>query len=277
MLRSRTVVDIRKRAPALSSQLGSRTHEVQRLLQRWQKYVVHAEMLVLIFYEEHPKITLYTKHIGISKRSCYLCANFIRIHGVFDVEGQHQQLYCLCTLPEEVKFRSQMQSVNFSKTLTDLQRLLKDQVAITSGPQYRPLAFLKESVANFSRATMIGRIESLENLKKDNQTIVYTSSNTSLPQLGEDADIENSIERVDSHVKLCHQDGLGKTDIRNRHKEVNKKVYSVTNIILPPLDTIVERASHPEEALVEATQAPLPKVISVTANHQKAVVEDTRK
>lgn len=55
-----------KRAPALSGKLTSRAVEIQRLLRRWRKYIVHAKMLLLIFYEEHPEITLATNYLGTS-------------------------------------------------------------------------------------------------------------------------------------------------------------------------------------------------------------------
>lgn len=100
-------------------------------------------MLLLTFYEEHPQITLATNYIGISKRSCYLRANFIRIHNVFTIEGQHQQLYCLWTLPEEIRFGSRDRGANFVEALTELQLLLAKRVAEVSLPLYRPLAFLK--------------------------------------------------------------------------------------------------------------------------------------
>lgn len=100
-------------------------------------------MLLLTFYEEHPKMVLATNYIGISKRSCYLCANFTQFHYFFTVEDQHQQL------PAEIKFESQARGANFVKALSDLQLLLTQRVDEVTMPQHRPLAFLKESVANF--------------------------------------------------------------------------------------------------------------------------------
>ncbi|KAF7866870.1 hypothetical protein EAF04_005711 [Stromatinia cepivora] len=164
VLRDHSIESMRMRKPAFSTKSRLQTVEIQRLLRRWQKYVVYAEMLLLTFYEEHPKIVLATNYIGISKRSCYLCAGFIRFHKFFSVEGQHQQLYCLWTLPAEIKFGSQAQGANFMKALSDLQLLLTQRVDEVTMPQHRSLAFLKESVANFSRATILARAHSLENL-----------------------------------------------------------------------------------------------------------------
>ena len=267
ILRARNVADMVKRAPALSGKLASRAVEVQRLLGRWRKYIVHAEMLLLIFYEEHPEITLATNYIGISKRSCYLCANFIRMHDVFAVEGQHQQLYCLWTLPEEVKFGSQTQSASFSRALTDLQRLLQNKVATISLPSYRPLTFLKESVANFSRATMIARVESLERINKVNEGEECMESHVSLPTLVEDeADVKKVPKIVRSHLERCHQEGLDKIGIGTRHEGVNQDDSSTAGASSPLPDMTVERVSCPEEAVLEITQVPPLNITSTIEN-----------
>jgi len=163
ILQGHTVSDMKDRQPALSGKIDSKSEEIRRLLRRWQKYIIHAEMILLIFYEEHPDIRLATNYIGISKRSCYLCASFIHFHKVFAVEGQHQQLYCLWTLPAEIRFGSEDRSANFVRALAELHSLLERRIAEVSLPFYRPLACLKESVANFSRTTIIARARSLEN------------------------------------------------------------------------------------------------------------------
>jgi hypothetical protein len=164
VLRGHTVENVRTRLLRSTEISSSQSVEIQRLLRRWPKYVVHAEMLLLTFYEEHPQFVLATNYIGISKRSCYLCAQFIRFHNVFAVEGQHQQLYCLWTLPEEIRFGSQNRGARFVKALTNLQVLLAERVKEVSRPLHRPLPYLKESVANFSRATILARAYSLANL-----------------------------------------------------------------------------------------------------------------
>jgi hypothetical protein len=241
VLRGLTVADMIGRAPALSGKLASHTVEVRRLIQRWRKYIVHAEMLLLIFYEEHPQIALATNYIGISKRSCYLCANFLRIHGVFTVEGQHQQLYCLWTLPMMIKFGSLMQSARFSRALIELHRLLEAKVAVVSQPSYRPLTFLKESVANFSRATMVARAESLEKLHRVVEAEELTTSHTSLPSVVEgETEIKEPLRIELPHAELCRQ--VGVDQIQTCYKEANQGNASA---ISPPVVT-VKRSSYLE-------------------------------
>lgn len=87
VLSSRTWQHLKSRLISSSWKIDFHKHEAKRLLRRWKKYVVHAEMLLLLFYEEHPEIQLAQDYISISKRSCFLCANFIQLHKRFMIEG----------------------------------------------------------------------------------------------------------------------------------------------------------------------------------------------
>jgi hypothetical protein len=90
LLSSRRPVDLANRLPvALRPRLQRQTETANRFLRRWRQYVVHAEMQLLLFYETHADIRLVLKYIGLSKRSCYLCAAFIRFHAprVFVLEA----------------------------------------------------------------------------------------------------------------------------------------------------------------------------------------------
>lgn len=154
-LSSRTVDQLNKRLPTSSIKLKAHSAEAQRLLERWKKYVVHAEMLLLLFYEEHPEIPKVKNYIGISKRSCFLCASFIRFHKVFTMEGDHKQLYCLWTLPASISFQNEAQRKRFSNALRDLCRLVEEKKAAICAFSYRPFAYNTESVANFSRVSLL--------------------------------------------------------------------------------------------------------------------------
>ncbi len=77
-------------------------------------------MQLLLFYETHADIRLVLKYIGLSKRSCYLCAAFIRFHGHFVIEGVHQQLYSLWTIPLRIAFHSGPREDNFKRALSSL-------------------------------------------------------------------------------------------------------------------------------------------------------------
>ncbi|OLE52394.1 MAG: hypothetical protein AUG51_18320 [Acidobacteria bacterium 13_1_20CM_3_53_8] len=162
ILSSVTVDQLRRRLPPPSRKLESHAGDARRLLRRWKQYVVHAEMLLLLFYEEHPEISKVKDYIGISKRSCFLCANFIRFHKVFTVEGGHQQLYCLWTLPAFINFPNESQSKRFSNALKDLCSLVETKVAAICAFSYRPFPFHTESVANFSRLSLLKWPSALE-------------------------------------------------------------------------------------------------------------------
>lgn len=237
ILRDHSVKDMRMRLPAMAARTSLQTAEIQRLLRRWQKYVVHAEILLLIFYEEHPQIVLATRYIGISKRSCYLCANFIRLHNFFTVEGQHQQLYCLWTLPEEIIFESEGRAAKFTRSLSDLQILLTQRMIEATMPQHRPLAFFKESVANFSRATILARAQSLENLDMIMESKECLSLNTSIVPL--DLAARNSdlrLERQETENLKTEQDSVTKQAKANRSSTSSSELV---------------RSSIPDEEAVE--------------------------
>lgn len=160
-----------------------------------------------------PRDYVSHNYIGISRRSCYLCASFIRSHNVFAVEGQHQQLYCLWMLLAEIRFGSQGQGANFVRALAELQSLFVQRVAKVSLPLYRPLAFHKESVVNFSRATIIARARSLENLNavaEFKEDVALTVSCSPLVKEEEDLRKPSAIE-TSYHQK--------RTSLRITHKE----------------------------------------------------------
>lgn len=157
VLSSRTLQHLKIRLSSSPWQLDGHEVEAKRLLRRWRKYVIHAEILLLLFYEEHPEIRLVQDYIGISKRSCYLCENFIRLHKRFVMEGEHQQLYCLWTLTQLVHLQADIQKFNFIAALTDLSSLVKKKFAAICHLSRHPLPFNAESVANFSRTSLIAR------------------------------------------------------------------------------------------------------------------------
>lgn len=164
VLQNYTVTNMTRNIPEIATTYKGRTDEMQRLLGRWNKYVVHAEMLLLIFYEENPQYIPIINYLGISKRSCFLCANFIRYHNKFGFEGEHKQLCCLWALPKQIKFESAEHNQRFSTALTELHSLIKRRAVIATKTGYRVAPLMKQSVANFSRITLLARATSSQNL-----------------------------------------------------------------------------------------------------------------
>ena len=156
LLSSRTPIDLASRLPLTSrSRLQGETETAKQFLSRWRRYVVHAEMQLLLFYENRADIRLACNYIGISKRSCYLCAAFIRFHGQFVMEGAHQQLYSLWTIPSRITFQSVTKKDNFKRALSTLCDDVNAKVNTISVHSYCRFPFHVESVANFSRASLL--------------------------------------------------------------------------------------------------------------------------
>jgi hypothetical protein len=156
LLSSRSPMDLASRLPmALRPRLQSQAETATRFLRRWRQYVVHAEMQLLLFYETHADIHLVHNYIGLSKRSCYLCAAFIRFHGQFVMEGAHQQLYSLWTIPPQIAFHSVLREDNFKKALSNLCNDVMAKVNAMSVHKCYRFPSHVESVANFSRASLL--------------------------------------------------------------------------------------------------------------------------
>ena len=94
--------------------------QIQNMLKRWPAYRKHVELQLIIFYEQNPGLTVFSPYIGCSKRSCYLCYNFIAEHGRFQVDGCHQSLYSLWTVPETIFFANEERARAFNRALKKL-------------------------------------------------------------------------------------------------------------------------------------------------------------
>jgi hypothetical protein len=67
---------------------------------------VHAEVQILMFYEQRPRQTL-PRVICSSKSACYLCSLFLETHGKFVVPRTHGRIYDRWTLPSDTAFDSE--------------------------------------------------------------------------------------------------------------------------------------------------------------------------
>jgi hypothetical protein len=69
------------------------------------KWKVHAEVQILMFYEQRPRQALPRV---ICSSACYLCSLFLETHGRFIVPRTHGRIYDRWTLPSEAAFDSEM-------------------------------------------------------------------------------------------------------------------------------------------------------------------------
>lgn len=150
-LQDRMPSDLRARAGPLLN--GCPDGPLRDKLQRWARYRVHAEVQLLIYYEQHHSTKLATNYIGGDKLCCYLCYQFITTHGRFEVNGCHQSLYSLWMVPQEITGLTADTAVHLHNTLADLCSLLQTQVSkISRLPRYKTIYCpQRESCDNLSR------------------------------------------------------------------------------------------------------------------------------
>ncbi|KAL8723993.1 MAG: hypothetical protein Q9181_007037, partial [Wetmoreana brouardii] len=156
------IPELEKRTVAQLGQRAGRklkTEESQRfkhMLDLWPRYRQHAELQLIVFYEENPRINLGSKHIGCSKQSCYLCYSFIQHHGLFEVDGGHQSLYSLWTIKDTINFESPDKAQAFWSALRMVCHDLELKVQGLRATQWHRLGFAtaNESVPNLSRISL---------------------------------------------------------------------------------------------------------------------------
>ncbi|KAK5082570.1 hypothetical protein LTS08_008835 [Lithohypha guttulata] len=157
-LRHRTIADLQGRSG--KSLVGCHHVKLLNMLGRWSKYRVHAEIQLLMFYERHTDTTLATDYIGGDKLCCYLCYQFIMMHGRFGVNGCHQSLYSLWMIPDDVAGLSTEAADHLHATLKRLCALLQEKIALMSLPAafkspYHPQ---RESCDNLSRVSFFTNV-----------------------------------------------------------------------------------------------------------------------
>ena len=153
-LASRTAAQVRRRGGGRFSSGGGA--QIQNMMKRWPAYREHAELQLIIFYEQNHRLTLFSPYIGCNKRCCYLCYSFIKEHGRFQVDGCHQSLYSLWTVRETISFADEERAAAFKRALKRLCLDLEQKIQAQKGPHWRRPGFgtLNESVANLSRVSL---------------------------------------------------------------------------------------------------------------------------
>lgn len=155
-LQHETPAALRNRGGALSSNLSDR--QLASMLGRWRDYRLHAEMQLIVYYEEHPDARMVSRYIGCDKLCCFLCYRFIQEHGQFAASGCHQSLYSLWTIPRSVRFVDPGRADKFHLALRALCDELERKVRRMkeSPASFATYAMQNESVARLSRASVVG-------------------------------------------------------------------------------------------------------------------------
>ncbi|KAG8529811.1 uncharacterized protein KY384_005292 [Bacidia gigantensis] len=147
-----------------------------RMLERWPRYRQHAELQLIVFYEENPHIHLYSKYIGCNKQACYLCFSFIKHHARFEVDGGHQSLYSLWTVKDTINFSTLERAQAFQSALR--------KVCLDVGEKFQQLKAAKwhrhgfatanESVPNLSRMSLVPAVSNSPGIPDEAAAISQT-------------------------------------------------------------------------------------------------------
>lgn len=105
---------------------------------------VHAEIQLLLFYEQQPHVPR-PRIISSSKSACYLCDLFIHLHGEFCIPRTHGRLYDRWILPEE-PLNDSAANRNLLPVIDKFNAALETKIVHTLRCRPRPFAHPNESV-----------------------------------------------------------------------------------------------------------------------------------
>lgn len=197
-LADRTATQLRERA-GLRFRRGD-SDKVERMLKRWPQYRQHAEIQLIVFYEEHPHIHVYSNHIGCNKYACYLCFNFIKYHAVFEVDGGHQSLYSLWTGKDTISFSTRERAETFQSALKRVSLDVEQKFQQLKATQWSRFGFTtaNESPTNLSRISLFPALSHSQKALKE-MSISAAVSQVQLASIRE-APLEDLAE-VEGHRK----------------------------------------------------------------------------
>lgn len=107
------------------------------------KTFVHAEVQIVL---ELCEVEGIFRYIGCSKRSCYMCWNFLRAYGAPQTKGSHGKLYNGWIIPE-LKFATRI-SEKLTSSIKELQRTIEEELRLPVGEGRNQIA---ESSIGLSR------------------------------------------------------------------------------------------------------------------------------
>ena len=235
-LADRTAAQLRERAELPFRRGGE--DKVERMLKRWLLYRQHAEIQLIIFYEEHPHIRVYSNHIGCNKYACYLCFNFIKYHAVFKVDGGHQSLYSLSTVKDTINFSTRERAEKFQSALKRVSLDLEQKLQHLKATQWSRVEFAtaNESPTNLSRISLFPALSHSQKELKE-MSISAAVSQVQLASIREDS-LEDLAE-VKGHPK---QTPVEQTNYATTQPEVCSSSPPVT--LCAPSLTPTSKALH---------------------------------
>lgn len=193
---------------------------------RVTKCHIHAEIQLVFHYELHAKTTEpLPRVIGTSKAACFLCAEFIKYHGVYMIDAAHFRIYDQWTIPDLGQYNDE-QLARFRNIISQMyeamHHLMQDDFTwrpypptswwdLTgktpfSGPPSSKTVSLLSVVSNRRIVQKVEQVDSFVHSKVTKPTSHIHSSPKQLPNHGET--ITSAISGVDigSEVRLAFRD-----------------------------------------------------------------------
>jgi hypothetical protein len=161
------------------------------------KFVVHAEIQLLIYYELNsseppPRV------ICSSKKACFLCNLFIRLHGKFIIPSTHGRLYEKWTFPESIESLPIDRAEKLGEVINRLSDFIKTELRIEILKARKPHPAPYESIMfastvwtppNQSRSRLESPSATSYNYLQQTQARTHMDSSSGLNDLPKDSAI----------------------------------------------------------------------------------------
>ena len=109
------------------------------------RHKIHAEIQLLLYYEVNPSDSKHKPRVLCSsKDACYLCYNFIRLHGVFHTPSTHGRIYDSWTLPAKTSLQHPARD-RISSAVERLNSLMEGKILQTMNRNARAFPHPNES------------------------------------------------------------------------------------------------------------------------------------
>jgi len=100
---------------------------------------LHAEMQLLVFYADKPSLTPLMRFIGTSKKACFLCYEYLRLHPIkLRVSACHQKIYPSWMPPPYHPIPRQYKSATFTDLSRSIEKLARRELQTALNAPRRP-------------------------------------------------------------------------------------------------------------------------------------------
>ncbi|KAG8349964.1 hypothetical protein FVEN_g11863 [Fusarium venenatum] len=117
------------------------SHDVEAVLRKACRLslTLHAEMQLVVFYEENPESAPRMRFIGTSKKACFLCYKYLLQHPLgLQVSACHQKIYPSWMPPPYYPISGKFKNDPFIKLDRDIEQLTRKELKTALNAARRP-------------------------------------------------------------------------------------------------------------------------------------------